>query len=90
VVFLKLLDQYPLVSIVASQAIGGYHDPGIKLTTLGTVAQAIQRRTSQPRPPDAFLSRLMRGSQTPPLLTNIEVERLKLTGDRSFVLLIGG
>jgi hypothetical protein len=52
---LELLDQQPLMSVVASQTIWGQNHDRIKLAPLGAVSEPVQRRPVQSHATDSFI-----------------------------------
>jgi hypothetical protein len=53
--FLKLLDEKPLMRIVARETIGRENNDGIELAALRAITQSVQRRAIEPRAADAFI-----------------------------------
>jgi len=85
---LELLDEQPLMSIVARQPIRREHNDGIEFAASGAVAQSIQRGAIESRATDSFIEEFMFRQQTPALLLNVLFEKSYLGGNRAFLLLI--
>jgi hypothetical protein len=58
---LKLLDQQPLMGVIASQPIGGQEDDGIELAAAGRIAQAVQGGAIKPCAAEALIDIFMLG-----------------------------
>ena len=85
---LELLNEQPLMGIVARQTIRREHDYGVEFAAPGAVTQSIQRGAIESRATDSFIEKFMFRQQTPVLLLNVLFEKSYLGGNRAFLLSI--
>ena len=83
----ELLDEEPLMAILASQSVRRKNHDGVEFTALRAVAQPVERRAVEPPAAETIIYIFMFRKQRPVLLLNVLFEQLDLRGYRALLLL---
>jgi hypothetical protein len=87
---LTLLDQEPLMRIMPGESVWRYEHHGSELPTPGGITQPVEGRAIEPGAADTIIAILMLGQQRLSVMLHVLFERVPLTLDGPFVLLLMG